>query len=292
MNIYETVTTRILSQLAAGVIPWRKTWQAGLPKSLVSKREYRGINLLVLGSSEYASRYWLTFRQTQHLGGHVRKGEHATPIVYWKWRTAEELAKLAATTGKENLAPCVPFVSQVFNLEQVEGITRPEDDVPNPANRRLEIAEQMMEVMPDKPQLLHTLTSRPAYCPALDQITLPHLSQFESAEHYYAVFWHELTHAVGHPKRLNRFSDAQRDQPEKYSFEELVAEMGAAFLCGFAGIQNPGTEALQVSYIEGWSRVFQQDARVLMRAASAAQRAVDYIRGKLPAAEEPIAAAA
>ena len=99
-------------------------------------------------------------------------------------------------------------------------------------------------------------------------------------------------HSTGAPRRLNRFSDAQRDQPEKYSFEELVAELGAAFLCGFAGIQNPATEALQASYIEGWSRMFQQDARVLMRAASAAQRAVDYIRGKLPAAEEPIAAAA
>ena len=292
MNIYETVTIRILAQLAAGQIPWRRTWKAGLPKSLTSGHEYRGVNLLMLGTAEYSSRYWLTFRQTQRLGGNVRKGEHATPVVYWKWRTPEDLAKLAATIGRENLAPCVPFTSSVFNLDQVDGVSRPEDDVPNQANRRLEIAEQMLEVMPDKPEIVHSATGTPCYCPQLDRVMLPHLSQFESADHYYSVLWHELVHSSGAPKRLNRFSDAQRDQPEKYSFEELVAEFGAAFLCNFAGIQNPGTEALQASYIEGWSRVFAQDQRILLRAASAAQRAADYIRGKTPAPAEPVAAAA
>ena len=93
-------------------------------------------------------------------------------------------------------------------------------------------------------------------------------------------------------RAVNRFSDAQRDQPEQYSFEELVAEFGAAFLCGFAGIENASAEALQASYIEGWSRVFQRDQRILVRAASAAQRAADYIRGKAPTTEEQTAVAA
>lgn len=292
MNVYETVTTRILSQLDQGVVPWRKTWKNGLPKSLSTGKEYRGLNLLVLGTTEYSSRYWLTYRQAEHLGGHVRQGEHATTVVYWKWRTAQELERRRQQTGRDHPAPCHPFTASVFNLDQVEGIARPEDDVLNPANRRLEIAEQMMEVMPDKPEIIHTLTSQPAYCPALDQITLPHLSQFENAEHFYCVLWHELCHATGHPKRLHRFDDAQRDQPEKYSFEELVAEFGAAFLCGFAGIENRHTEALQASYIEGWSTVLRKDQRLLLRAASAAQRAVDYIRGKIPAAEASTAEAA
>ena len=112
--------------------------------------------------------------------------------------------------------------------------------------------------------------------------SLPHLSQFESADEYYAVLFHELAHnATGAPRRLNRFAEAEGDRVEKYSFEELVAEFGAAFLCGFAGIQNPDTEAMQASYIEGWARVFRQDSRILIRAASAAQRAADYIRGKV-----------
>jgi antirestriction protein ArdC len=91
--------------MEAGKIPWRKTWTNGLPKSLTTGQEYRGVNILVLGSTEYTSRYWATYLQATKLGGHVRKGEKATPVIYWKWRTPEELAKLAQKTGKENLAP-------------------------------------------------------------------------------------------------------------------------------------------------------------------------------------------
>jgi len=287
MTIYENVTNRILNQLAAGQIPWRKTWTSGLPKSLTTGKEYRGVNILVLGSTEYRSRYWLTFREAQRQGGHVRRGERATPVIYWKWRTPEELAKRTEQTGKEEVAPCVPFVNAVFNLEQVEGVETPADDLQRHTNDRLQVAEQMFGVMPDKPEIVHTLTAQPAYSPQLDRIILPHLSQFESADEYYAALFHELTHSTGAPRRLNRFAEAEGDRVEKYSFEELVAEFGAAFLCGFAGIENPNTEALQASYIEGWARVFQQDNRVVVRAASAAQRAADYIRGKNPSEPAP-----
>ena len=167
MTIYETITSRILDQLAAGVLPWRKTWKSGLPKSLHSGREYRGVNILVLGCTAYSSRYWLTFREAQRHGGHVRKGERATPVIYWKWRTLEELRRLEEETGKENLAPCVPFVSAVFNLEQVDGVTRPADDLPGQQDR-LQVADQMLDVMQDKPEIVHTLTSPPGYSPRLD----------------------------------------------------------------------------------------------------------------------------
>ena len=290
MTIYETVTTRILNQLAAGQVPWRKTWKTGLPKSLTTGREYRGVNILVLGSAEYTSRYWLTFREAQRQGGHVRNGERATPVIYWKWSTPEELAQRAEQTGQENVAPCTPFVSAVFNLEQVEGVPAPADDLQPRPEARLAVADQMLEVMPDKPEIVHTLTAQPAYSPRLDRITLPHLSQFESADEYYSTLFHELVHASGAPRRLNRFAEAEGERMEKYSFEELVAEFGAAFLCGFAGIQNRGTEELQASYIEGWARVFQQDSRVLVRAASAAQRAADYIRGKVAVENSNLAA--
>ena len=286
MTIYQDVTNRILKQLESGKIPWRKTWTCGLPKSLTTGQEYRGVNILVLGSTEYTSHYWVTYLQATKLGGHVRKREKATPVIYWKWRTPEELAKLAEKTGKENLAPCVPFVSAVFNLEQTAGITAPTDDLkPNP-ERRLEAAELLLEVMPDKPEIVHTITSQPAYAPGSDRITMPHLSQFVSGDQYYATLFHETCHASGHPKRLNRFAETDGDKLEKYSFEELVAEFGAAFLCAFTGIKNPDTEALQAGYIQGWAAVFQQDNRILLRAASAAQHAADYIRGKNVAARE------
>lgn len=286
MTIYESVTQRILKQLEAGALPWRKSWTLGLPRNLSTGKEYRGINIIMLNSAGFGSPYWLTYRQAQQLGGHVRKGERATPVVYWKWRTPEELRALEESTGKANLAPCVPFNSAVFNLEQIEDVPRP-DDAEQPPVSRLEIADQLLTVMPDKPGIVHDSTSDPVYSPHWDRITLPHLSQFESAEEYYATLFHELSHSTGHAKRLDRFRSVEGDRFARYSFEELVAEFGAAFLCGFAGIQNPDTAALQASYIEGWARVFRQDNRILIRAASAAQRAADYIRGKLPLKDTP-----
>ena len=285
INIYEEVTTRILKQLEAGQIPWRKTWSIGLPKSLNTGKEYRGINILILNTAGFSSRYWITYRQAELMGGHVRKGEKATTVVYWKWRTKEDLVKLRVKTGKDKLAPCVPFVSNVFNYDQVEGIAEPEDNQPNLQNNRLEIAEMMLDVMPSKPEILHSSTTNPVYHRVLDRVTLPHLSHFESADEYYGTLFHELVHSTGHAKRLDRFAEAEGDKVEKYSFEELVAEFGAAFLCGFTGISNPNTDALQASYIDGWSQVFKKDSRIILRAASAAQKAADYVRGKFTSEE-------
>lgn len=289
INIYEAVTERILQQLENGTIPWRKTWTTGLPANLSTGNEYRGINLLILGSSGHTSRHWMTFRQALRLGGHVRKGERATQVIYWKWRTPEELARLKEDSGRKDVAPCVPFVSSVFNLDQVEGVPAPAEA--SARHARLEVADLLLEVMPDKPTIEHSLVAEPAYSPRADLITLPHLSQFESADEYFSTLFHEMVHAVGHPRRLNRLGDAEFDPAERYSFEELVAEFGASFLCAFTGIENRHSQALQASYIESWARVFRSDSRILMRAASAAQRAADYIRGKTIVPEaQPLAA--
>ena len=292
MNIYAVVTERILKSLEMGVVPWRKTWAAGLPKSLTTGKEYRGINILILSTSGYQSRHWVTFREALRLGGHVRKGEKATPVVYWKWRTPEELARLQEKTGREDLAPCVPFTSSVFNWEQVEGVPEPKDEMVLNRDRRLELADNLFTMMPDQPEIVHSRACEPCYRWREDRVGLPHLSQFENADEYYATLFHELTHATGHGKRLNRFSEREGDAVESYSFEELVAEFGASFLCAFAGIDNAGTAALSASYIDGWAQAFRKDHRILLRAASAAQRAADYVRGKVltdaePAADQP-----
>ena len=144
--------------------------------------------------------------------------------------------------------------------------------------------------LPKKPDVFHTPTSGPAYSPGGDQITMPHLSQFESASEYYGTLFHELVHSTVHKRRLDRFAETGGDPAERYSFEELVAEFGASFLCAFAGIDNPASEALQASYIEGWSTVLRKDPRLILQAASAAQRAADFIRGKV--ATEELSAAA
>jgi antirestriction protein ArdC len=279
MNIIQTLTDRIIASLEAGKAPWHKTWQGGLPASLSTGREYRGINIFLLGTQEFSSRYWVTFREALRLGGHVRKGEKATPIVYWKWRTPEEIEK--ADREGRRMPPCYPFTSYVFNLDQVEGLARPETDVHHEPHRRLEIADLMLEMMPAKPEIHHALSNSPCYLPDFDRVLLPHLSQFTSAENYFAVLFHELIHATGHARRLNRFAKDTGSRSERYSFEELVAEFGAAFLCAFCGIRTAQVEELQASYIAGWAQVFRKDPMVLLRAASAAQKAADFIRGKV-----------
>ncbi|HRZ58691.1 MAG TPA: zincin-like metallopeptidase domain-containing protein [Candidatus Paceibacterota bacterium] len=283
MNIYQTVTHRILEQLKGGQIPWRKTWSGGIPKSLTTGKEYRGINVLILGSACFTSRYWVTFLEAKRLGGHIRKGERSTPVFFWKWRDRDELQRVAEETGKENPPPFFQRTAAVFNLDQVEGLPRPSDDVSSQPHGRLDVADRVFEVMPNKPAIVHGVNCQPAYIPHMDRVELPHLSQFEGAEEYYAALFHELVHATGHPKRLNRFADLKGVSFNPYSFEELVAEFGAAFLCTFAGVDNPGTDALQASYIDGWAKALEHDNRLIVRAASAAQRAADYIRGKLPA---------
>jgi len=279
MDIYQTVTNRILDQLQSGTVPWRKTWTTGLPKSLTSGKEYRGINILILGMTTHTSRYWVTYREALKHQGHVRKGERATPVVYWKWRTPEEMQKQRVKAGKDDVAPCVPFVNAVFNLDQVEGVRSPDDDVPQDGPKALDFAAKLLDPMPDKPAIRHSAMFQPAYSRLTDDVLMPHLQQFESEPEYYATLFHEIVHSTGHSKRLNRFKKTDGEFEKRYSFEELVAECGAAFLCGIAGIQNPDTDALQAGYIENWMEVFERDNRVLLRAASAAQRAVDYVRG-------------
>lgn len=292
MNIYTTITNRILEQVEAGQVPWRKTWTTGLPKSLSTGREFRAVNLLVLATAPFTSRYWVTYGEALRHGGHVRKGERATPVLCWNRQTPKEPAELADQTALAKPASCVPFIRTVFNLDQVEGVPCPQDDLPHRPARRLEIADQMLTVMPDPPRIVHALGSEPAYYRPTDTIILPHFSQFENADAYYALLLHQLIRATSSVKRLNRFAQAESDRVERYSFDQLVAEFGAAFLCGFAGISNASTEACQARDIKGWSEALRQNPRWLVWAACAAQDAADYFRDKLPTEPDLVAPAA
>jgi antirestriction protein ArdC len=291
MNIYAETTQRILKHLSEGVIPWRRTWTTGLPCSLRTGREYRGVNILSLIAAGYGSRDWVTYRHALRLGGHVRKGEKATPVAYWHWRTPEDFARLKSKTGKSDFAPCVPFISDVFNLDQVEGVPRPEEAGTRNRDRRLELADNLFDMMPDKPEIVHSRLNHSGYSYREDRISLPHLSQFVSADEYYATLFRELVHASGAEHRLNRFAEPEGDRIAQNLFEELVAEFGASFLCAFAGIDNASIQALAPSDIRGWAEAFRHDERLLLRAASAAQKAADYVRGKLvpdAGAEPPV----
>lgn len=281
MNVYELVTSKIIERLEEGVIPWRKCWTSGPAKSLTTGKEYRGINSVLLGMREYSSRYWVTFKQAKKVGGNVKKGEKATPVVYWHWRTPDEMARLKADGKAAAPAPCYPFLAFVFNLDQTEGVERPADDVPARRNSPLEEAQRIVAEMPKRPRIRHSASFNPCYNAAHDVVDMPNLGQFEDAEHYFSALYHELCHATGAKGRLNRFEKSDGEsREERYGFEELVAELGAAFLSATCGLDNSSRLDDASAYVAGWLKALRDDKKLLLQAASAAQKAADFILGK------------
>lgn len=284
-DIYQLVTDKVIEQLEKGFIPWSfPVSRKGAPKSMTTNKDYRGINFFLLLWSSFDSRYWLTFNQAKKLGGNIRKGEKSSLVVYWHWRSEEQLEMLRAKTP--NPAPCYPIYSIVFNAEQCEGISAPPDDTKTFEHSPIEEVERIIQEMPNAPKIEHTHNDQPGYSAVLDTVVIPVARRFEKAESFYCTLFHELAHATGHESRLNR-QDSKKQRSfgsPDYSFEELVAEMTAAFLCAHCGIENQVEQS--AAYIKGWLSVFRQDKKILLDAATSAQKAADYILGKTNAGAE------
>jgi antirestriction protein ArdC len=277
---YEIVTESIIKQLESGVAPWRKPWRTEMPANLVSKKEYRGINIFLLAAQGYGSRYWVTYRQAQVLGGNIKKGEHGSKVVFWKF---DEYRKENQETGEtENHKSILLRYYTVFNLEQCEGIKSPEPArVINP----IEQCESIVKSMPNPPGFEQD--SQACYRPSTDTVGMPARSAFHSAEEYYSTLFHELTHSTGHPSRVGR-EGIMNHNPfggEDYSKEELVAEMGAAMLCGVAAIESQ-TLGNSAAYLQSWINKLRSDSRLIVSAASQAQKAADYILVRTTGANE------
>lgn len=284
-DVYDVITARILELLDQGIVPWRKPWRggrAGMPKNLVSGKTYRGVNVFLLHCASVAdgfdSPYWLTFRQAKARDGSVRKGEHGMPVVFWNWVERE---KRDATTG-ETTTEEIPFLRYytVFNVEQCEGVEYPKADgqVPTLDFEPIAACEAAVYGFTDKPVIEHDGHGRAFYRPSDDTVHLPDRGRFDSEHAYYATLFHELTHSTGHESRLNRRPSAEERHfgSLDYGKEELVAEMGAAFLCGHCGIDGQTIEQ-SAAYVDGWRRVIRQDKKLVVHAAAQAQKAADYI---------------
>jgi len=272
-SVYDIVTERILAELEKGQVPWRKPWRTLTPANLISKKSYRGINMFLLALAGYGSQYWLTYRQAQALGGNVRKGEHGTKIVFWNLDKYE--TETADGEAEERTSAFLRYYT-VFNLEQTEGLKAL---LALPPARPIESAEVIVAGMPNAPAFEQGF--RASYTPSHDTVTMPSRTAFESQAEYYSTLFHELTHSTGHGKRLARdgFDRPQMFVSESYSREELIAEMGSAMLCGVAGIEQ-ATVANSVAYLKSWIARLKSDSRLVVQAASAAQKAADYIRGE------------
>lgn len=279
---YETVTARILEMLSQGQIPWRRPWKAfkasGMqhPRNL-SGNHYRGANWFLLGMLSFQHPVFLTYRQAQSLGGHIRKGEHGFPVIFWKLlEITEDTATEADQVGKK-----IPFAKTytVFNVEQCEGLSLvfPEA-VPAPVPfDPIQAAEALWEGMPDRPELSYG-GDRACYAPSLDLVKMPVRGAFASPEGFYETLFHEMGHATGHQSRLNRkeLMASSHFGGRDYSLEELVAELCAAFLCAEAGIDQLVLEN-QAAYLQGWLEKLQKDPSAFVTAAARAQKAADFI---------------
>ena len=292
-DIYTEVTTRIINQLEQGVIPWKSPYfsKVGFPRNYSSGRRYQGINVFLLGSLRYTSPFFLTFLQAKELGGHVRKGEKGSLVIKYGTYTKESDSATGSEASEEQRKYLKGYT--VFHASQIEGITFPEPEATPElaASSTCDRARVIVAAMPKAPAMREG-NAIPCYRPATDSVHMPERRFFISEEAYYSTLFHELSHSTGHASRLARASllenkgmDAEGEGRKTYAEEELVAEMGASFLCAHAGIIEAELEN-SAAYLQGWIDALKsKDAKGwIIRAASQAQKAADFILNIQPEA--------
>ncbi len=289
-NVYEIVTEQVIEKIESGQLaPWQKPWKSvgHRPANLITKKPYKGINAFLLAFNDYDSPYYLTYKQAKEKGGNVKKGEKANLVTYWQFlyfKNEKPLPSKMPQAEKERIAdkkiPLLKYYN-VFNVEQCEGVEYPTIEACSlNENEKLANCESIIESMPNKPGLTFG-GGRAFYRPSTDNVTMPKLETFDGSSEYYSTFFHELAHSTGHSSRLNRqgieeiaaFGDAV------YSKEELIAEFTACFLCGETGILQRTVENSS-AYLKSWLKVLKSDSKMLVTAASQAEKAANYILNK------------
>ncbi len=269
VDIYQDVTNRILEAMEAGDTNWLKPFTAssGMPANAVTRNEYHGINVLLLGLlNPFQSSEWASYKQWQAKGANVQKGQKGTRIVFFK-----QLEKENKDTGKIDRIPLLRY-STVFNADQVDGYKSNAINLPD-LTQRLAHCDAYIDSLN-----IVFGTGSPCYIPSQDSICMPSRCSFTGnqdgtpTEHYYSTLFHEVTHWTGHTSRLDRLSDRSR---EGYAFEELIAELGAAYQCRIFGIDLE-PRADHAKYLGGWLKALKNDKRFIFKAAAAAQKAIGF----------------
>ncbi|MEW9855079.1 ArdC family protein [Novosphingobium sp. M1R2S20] len=282
-SLYGEVTARIIAELEQGRLPWVQPWDASkcpctMPHNAGSERNYSGINVLILWAAGvaqgYGSQRWLTYKQAEKAGGHVRRGEHGTVICYADRFTPRAEAERAGDEDRE--ARTVAFLKRftVFNVDQCEGLPEDLTCAPAPIDPVLAV-EQADAVIRNSGADLRVGGGEAYYAPGQDFVAVPHQIAFHAGIDWYRSALHELGHWTGHASRLNR-DQTGAFRSAAYAREELVAEMASAFTCASLGIQPTVRHA---DYIGAWLEVLRADEKAIFRAASAASKAADYLLG-------------
>jgi antirestriction protein ArdC len=288
VDLYTRVTQAIVADLENGVRPWTKPWSAEhlagrITRPLRSTGEpYSGINVVLLWAEAVARGYtapiWITFRQALALGGHVRKGEHGSTVVY-----ANRITRTESGDDGQDVERQIPFLKAytVFNVDQVEDLPAHFYAVAEPkldAAQRIDHADAFFAAT--GADIRHG-GNQAYYALQPDHVQMPPFACFEDPEAYYATLAHECTHWTRHPTRLDRDFGRKRWGDDGYAREELVAELAAAFLCADLGLELT-PRADHASYIASWLQVLKDDRRFIFAAAAHAQRACDFLRGGEP----------
>ena len=285
-DVYSRVTNRIIDDLEKGELTWVQPWQAGHVAGPVSRPlrsvgiPYRGVNVLMLWAAAMEKNFscpiWLTFKQAQEMGGHVRKGEKGSLVVY-----ASTFKKKEEGENGEEVEAEIPFMKgyTVFNVEQIEKLPAHyyAKTEPTHAEPLEKIAHLENFFAATRADIRHG-DNRAFYRIDADFIQMPELQSFHNIEGYYASAAHELTHWTRHKTRLDRDLGRKRFGDAGYAMEELVAEIGAAFLCADLGL-TPEPREDHAAYIGTWLKALKNDKRAIFSAAGHAQRAVDYLHG-------------
>lgn len=292
INIYDEITAKIITALEDGVNPWARSWKSsslGPLRNAVSGRPYRGINTLVLSLTSMVAGYldprWLTLKNANQLGGRVRKGQKGTPIVFWKFISKEEGhegGEEQPANGEDENRKVFPFARRytVFNVEQCDGLELEALELDGLEGFEIDETEtnEQAEKILALPNLQHG-GDRACYLPSADKIFMPPRSAFTTLNHYYSTGYHEITHWTKHPSRLDRDFDRRFKVPkEAKAMEELVAELGAAFLGGHTGV--PFEDMQHPEYIGSWLQSLKNDNKAIFTAAAKAQTATDFVLDK------------
>ncbi|WP_439527557.1 ArdC family protein [Pannonibacter sp.] len=287
-SLYDNITNKIIGELEVGRVPWVQPWGTAaakaplaMPKNAATGRQYSGINVLILWGAViehgFPGQGWLTFRQALSLGGNVRKGEHGTTVVYADRFVPDDEKKRARHAGEE--AQAIPFLKRftVFNAAQCDGLTEDISAVAPPSLPGL--IEPRVEALIKATGIdLRIGGSRAFYVPAHDYVQVPPPQAYFEPINWHRTALHELGHASGHHSRLNRDLTGSFGS-KKYAFEELIAEINAAFCCASLGIAPTVRHA---DYIGSWLEVLREDNRAIVRAAAQASKAADYLLGFSP----------
>ncbi len=275
IDIYQEITNNIISALEEGnTPPWVKPWstlpgESAMPSNFTSHKDYRGVNVLALWASQqcsgFTSNQWLTYKQASEKSLQVRKGEHGSHVIFWKFLKRED------SNGKEKQIPMARTYT-VFNVEQCDGYELPEDTPKRTWDKDKEIESKIKELDVN----LEIKGSSACFMPKADVIRIPSAGRFDKGGDYYATLLHELTHWTGHKSRLDRPFVGGFGSPD-YAREELVAELGAAFLSAHYKLDG---KLQHEEYISHWLSILKGDKKAIIRASSLAQLACDYVLGR------------